>query len=288
VALDLDLIRVIVYDLDGTVYSDTAQFEIYAHEIQSRLPFEVQPQYWAEYEAVLSGEHPVLRIGTFYDVDRDLILHPKAGRIERALHWDGSEVPPLVRESLYPDPVEPDQSSLMNVGDLWWVPTAISFHFGGNRLAHAESFLRVRTAMSQPDFSLRPIDGLQAALTGMRGKVTQVLATNSPQPDSEAILRKVGLLGVFDHMYFNSRKPAGLVGLFNDLAAEYGVGFQAILSIGDNLVNDIAPAALLGCQTIFIDPHETAQAGDADLIVPSMTTLLPFFGEMQRRRAQPA
>lgn len=287
-ALNLDPIGVIVYDLDGTVYSDTAQFDLYARAIQPHLPPESQHPYWTEYAAVLNGQHPVVRVGTYYDVERDLILEPRAGRIERALHWDGSEVPSLVRTSLYPDCVDPDQTRLINVGDLWWVPVVISFHYGGDRRAHEEAFLHVRTLMSQPSFVMRPIDGLQEAITGLRGRVVQVLATNSLQPDSEAILGKIGLLGLFDQMSFDTKKPSGLTRLCTDLATQYGIPFQSIVSVGDNLVNDVAPAAALGCQTVFIDPHGTAGPTDADLIVPAMPALLPLIAELHHKPTQPA
>lgn len=268
-------VRVIVYDLDGTVYDDNRHFELYAREIGSYLSDEVRESYWADYTAVVEGRHPALRIGSFYDVEKDLVLFPRGGRIVRALHWDGSEVPPVVREQLYPGQVEPDHVRIMNVGDLWWVPSACSAHHGGQGENHSAAFLRIRDIMADPKFEVRPIPGLAEVIAGLKGKVIQVLATNSPQPDSEAILTKVGLLGHFDRMYFNSRKPAGLKVIFDQLAADFGVSHSAILSVGDNLVNEIAPAKAWGCQTVFIDPHAMAEPDDADLVITSMTELLP-------------
>ncbi len=274
-ALDLQAIRVIVFDLDGTVYDDTRHFELYAKEIQSHLPEEAQEDFWADYTAAVEGRHPALRIGTFYDVARDLVLQTKAGRVVRALHWDGSEIPPVVREQLYPGVVEPDHSAIMNVGDLWWVPSAVSAHHGGEAEKHSAAFLRIREVMSDPDFVVRPIAELQETIAGLRGKVIQVLATNSPQPDSEAILTKVGLLGLFDRMFFRSNKPAGLKAIFAQLSEQYGVPMSAILSVGDNLINEIAPAKAMGCQTVFIDPHGLGASDEADLVVTTMTEFLP-------------
>ncbi|MFZ5816641.1 MAG: HAD family hydrolase [Bacillota bacterium] len=278
-ALDHAAVRVIVYDLDGTVYDDTRHFELYAREIQSHLPEEVREPFWADYTAAVEGRHPALRIGTFYDVQRDLVLEMRGGRVERALHWDGSELPPVLREQIYPGPVEPDHRSLLNVGDLWWVPSAVSFHHGGVAEKHGEAFLKIREIMSDPAFEVRPIPLLAEVMAGLRGKVVQVLATNSPQPDSEAILRKVGLLGLFDRMYFRSNKPAGLRRIMEEIAADYRIGMGNILSVGDNLVNEIAPSRALGCQAVYIDPHGTAGPEEADLVVPSMSLLLP---ELQR------
>ncbi len=283
-ALDLSTVQVIVYDLDGTVYDDTRHFELYAREIQSHLPEEVRGPFWADYTLAVEGRHPALRIGTFYDVPRDLVLQTKGGKVVRALHWDGTEAPPLVVRELYNGPLEPDHSTLLNVGDLWWVPSAISYHYGGVPEKHGEAFLKIREVMSDPHFVVRPIPGLAEVIASLKGKVVQVLATNSPQPDSEAILQKVGLLGHFDRMYFRSGKPSGLGPIMSEIARDYQVGMEAILSVGDNLVNEIAPTQAMGCRTVFIDPHGTAADFEADLIVPSMSMFLPELERMAANR----
>lgn len=275
-SLDLTTVRVIVYDLDGTVYDDTRHFDLYAREIQSHLPESVQEAFWADYTAVLGSGHPALQIGTFYDREKDLVLKPRAGKIVHALHWDGSEVPDGEREQLYPGTVAPDQGRIVNVGDLWWVPTTISSHYGGSREKHGECFLKIRDVMAGDSFAMDPIPQLRETVLALKGKVVQVLATNSPQPDSEAILSKVGLLGLLDRHYFRSNKPAGLLPIFLELSELYGAQLGQILSIGDNLVNEIAPARAMGCQTVFIDPHSLGEEDDADLIVPSMRELIPI------------
>lgn len=280
--LDLQPIRVIVYDLDGTVYDDNRHFELYAREIQSHLPPEQHDAFWADYAAVVAGHHPALRIGTFYDVDRDLVLYTRAGKVLRAVHWGGSEAPTPVRDQLYPDTVIVDHDRIMNVGDLWWVPSAISAHYGGKAENHALAFLKIREIMSDPSFQVRPIPGFKETVEQLKGKVVQVLATNSPQPDSEAILGKVGLTGLFDRHYFRSNKPGGLKAIFEELAHSYGVPMSAILSVGDNLVNEIAPAMAMGCKTVFIDPHALGGSDDADLIVTTMVELIPILREAFR------
>jgi len=283
--LDLTKVRVIVYDLDGTVYDDNRHFEVYARLIQGHLPAGVQEAYWADYQAVVEGRHAALRVGSFYDVRRDLVLQTRGGRVLRALHWDGSELPSVVRGQLYPGVVDPDHVNVLNVGDLWWVPSAISHHYGGQADKHGEAFLKVREIMSDPGFIVRPIPGLAEVIRALQGKVVQVLATNSPQPDSEAILTKVGLLSLFDRCYYRSGKPAGLKVIFDELAQRYGVGCEHVLSVGDNLVNEITPALAMGCQTAFIDPHGLGEPDEADLIVRSMTELMPVLVRLAEREA---
>lgn len=275
-ALNLDRVRVIVFDLDGTVYDDNRHFELYAREIQSHLAPEHHDAFWNDYTATVEGRHPALRIGCLYDVERDLILIPKNGKILRALHWDGSEAPPVVRQQLYPDVVHADHQKIMNVGDLWWVPSAISAHYGGEPEGRMKAFLRIRDIMADPEFKVEPIPGLAETIEGMKGKVVQILATNSPQPDSEAILTKVGLLGHFDKVYFRSNKPAGLRPIFEEICAAYGTTMDGLLSVGDNLVNEIAPARAMGGQAVFIDPHAMASDDDAELVIQTMGELIPL------------
>jgi FMN phosphatase YigB (HAD superfamily) len=283
-ALDLSRVRVILFDLDGTLYDDTHHFDRYADLIGEGLPTEHRETFLAEYQAVTRGEHPALRIGTFYDVKHDLILQVKEGKVERALHWDGSVAPPLLTRQLYPGTVVPDHRTILNVGDLWWVPTAISTHYGGNPEHHEASFLRIREEMMAPSFVINPIEALAETVEGLKGKVLRVLATNSPQADSEAILTKVGLLPHLDRLYFSSRKPAGLVPIIQGILAEYGWAPDQLLSIGDNLTNEIAPAKALGCQTVFLDPHGVGAGTEADLVVPSMRGLLPALQQFAAQR----
>jgi FMN phosphatase YigB (HAD superfamily) len=269
-------VRVIVYDLDGTVYDDGRHFEIYAREIQSFLPDDAKDDFLADYTAVAEGRHPALHIGTFYDVQNDLVLETRNGTVRRALHWDGAEVPPIVRQQLYPGTVVADNLAIVNVGDLWWAPSAVALHYGGKAEDNSAAFLKVRDIMADPGFEMRSIPGMAETVQALKDRFVQVLATNSPEPDSKAILTKVGLIGLFDRMYFMSRKPVGLKAIFTELAEQHGIGMDGILSVGDNLVNEIAPAKALGCQAVFIDPHGMAEEEDADLIVRSMAELIPL------------
>jgi FMN phosphatase YigB (HAD superfamily) len=275
VELQADRIRVIVYDLDGTVYDDTRHFEIYSRLIQEQLPPDVREVFWQDYAATVAGHHPALAIGCFYDRERDLVLRLKGGKVARVLRWDGAEVDAAQWREWYPGVVEPDHQRIMNVGDLWWVPTAVSAHYGGISDRHHQCFLRMREIMADESFDIRPIPGFRDLVLALKGKAIQVLATNSPQPDSEAILTKVGLRGLLDGHYFQSNKPVGLKRILAELAGIYGCGMDAILSIGDNLVNEITPARALGCQTVFIDPHGLGDADDADLVVRDMAELMP-------------
>ncbi|WP_236567174.1 HAD family hydrolase [Geobacillus sp. TFV-3] len=59
-------IKVIVFDLDGTLYEETSHFDYYAEQVAKRLCETDRPRFWNDYRAVLAGRHP-LRIGVMYD-----------------------------------------------------------------------------------------------------------------------------------------------------------------------------------------------------------------------------
>lgn len=274
-------IRLILFDLDGTLYEETAHFDYYAGLLGESLPPERRAGYLADYEAMKQGRHP-LRVGVLYDAERDLVLRVKRGRVLAAWRWDGQAVPEADVGSLYPGAVESDRRSLLNVGDLWWAPPAIARHWGQERYSQ-ETFLQVRRYMMSPEFQMRPVPGLREALTSLRPRYRLVMATNSPAEDSTVILQKVGLDGLFDLTSFMTNKPAGIPPLLRRLEAEFGLAPAEILSVGDNLINEILPCRELGCRTVFIDPHGTRlleAEPDWDLAVESIRDLIPLLQEV--------
>jgi FMN phosphatase YigB (HAD superfamily) len=273
-------IRVIVYDLDGTLYEDTSHFDQYARLLAEELPADRRQAYLREYEAACRGDHRALRIGTWYHAAHDLVLHVHSGRIGRAVRWDGTELTGEEVGEFFPDPVAIDHETVMNVGDLWWIPVALSAHYGGTAPHWNRSFLQVREILAGESFTIRPTPGLRETIQSLQGRVIQVMMTNSPQPDSEAILRKVGLYGLFDRMCFRSNKPAGVRAVLDDLVLSYGVRPEQILSVGDNLANEIQPARQYGARTVFLDAHGIGREGDADLVIDGMVQFLPHLRQL--------
>jgi len=272
--MDLKRIDLIVYDLDGTLYEDTHHFDYYAQELKKRLPESVQSAYQADYEAAVRDEHP-LRIGRTYDLNRDLILVQIKGNVQDVYRWDGTQLPSEEVQALYPNGVSVNLEDMFSVGDMWWIPGCIARHYGMNGATSSEAFLATREYMMGPEFQMNPIPGLKEAIEQSRANgVKQVLVTNSPQPDSEKILDKLGLLHSLDEKVFNARKPNGTKGVFERLSQQFDVPFDRILSVGDNWVNEILPANELGCQTVYIDPHAIGAGLEATRLVERMNDVL--------------
>ncbi len=275
-------VRLAVFDLDGTLYEGTRHFDYYASILAGELDPARGAAYLEEYRQARDGCH-TLRVGRVYDPGRDLVLAPSGARVREACTWDGQALDPADVAALYPTPVDPEQHHLINIGDLWWIPPALGHHYGLSLEQAHQAFLETRRYMSSPGFDLPRVPGLREGLTSLRGlpdPVGLVLATNSAEPNSRPLLEKLGLTEVFDRCCFQCRKPEGLRELLPGLAAESGVQFSAILSVGDNYRNDIAPARRLGCRTAYIDPH--GAGGQSDLRVRSVGELLPLLSRLGR------
>lgn len=63
----------VLYDLDGTLYENTDQYEYYAGRLASRLDEPHRSRFWEDYGRALAGRH-ALKFGRTYDLARRLIV----------------------------------------------------------------------------------------------------------------------------------------------------------------------------------------------------------------------
>lgn len=249
----MSLVSVVIFDLDGTLYEDTEHFDYLAEQYRQRVPAHRQDDYARDYQAIAAGEHP-LAIGRVYDVSRDVVLEVNRRlAVQAGWQWDGTPVPATTLAATYLAPIEPDMEAMLSIGDGWWPPQACALHHGATDTRGA--FLATKEFVASDAFTLQPIPGLAGALERMRdnGKCL-VLATNSHQEDTERLLQRLGLEGYWHALYPDCNKPKRTREVFSAIAARFGAGGRAVLSVGDNFLNEIAPAEDLGFQTLFIDP----------------------------------
>ncbi|MBE3596555.1 MAG: HAD family hydrolase [Hydrogenibacillus sp.] len=268
----LEACKLIVFDLDGTLYEETHHFDYYAEQIAARLPEAARNDFWRDYRDALDGRH-TLRIGRAYDAAHDLILAHRRGRVTDAWHWDGAPLSATEVEQRYPEPLTFDRKELLNVGDQWWLPASVAVHYGIAEKALGEAFLATRDFMQSEAFHMRPIPGLFEWIDAFRvhgGKTA--LMTNSPEPDSRTILKKLGLDQAFDALIFWAEKPLKTEAHLRALLERFQVAPTDAASVGDNWQNDIAPARRLGMKTVYIDAFGLAEGDDADWILPSLRT----------------
>lgn len=272
--------KVIVFDLDGTLYEDTHHFDYHAERLKIRLPQDKQPLFELDYQAVKNKSHP-LRIGRIFDCNKDLILVQLDDRIQEAYKWSGEKLPRETVQELYPDPIELNLVTMLSIGDPWWIPISIAAHYGLSSRECYDGFLETRAYMMTPEFKMEIIEDFKETLEAVRQKRKLVLLTNSPEPDSEAILHKIGLHHVFDLKIFNGSKPIQTLKHFEHIKEFFGVSYEEIISIGDNWMNEIRPVRSLGCSTIFIDTHRLGDDTIADMVVHSIKEVIPFLKKIK-------
>lgn len=267
-------IKLIVFDLDGTLYADTHHFDYYAHQLMVKLPSDIQDPFLKEYQQARLGRH-VIKIGRVYDAENDLVLYQKEQTVKEVFEWNGYRLPEERVAWLYPDPITIDNVRMLSVGDLWWVPVPIARHYGLESKKCHQAFLETREYMMGPEFKMNRVPGLKETLADLRTKKKLVLLTNSPKPDSLAILEKLGLRNMFHKMIFSGEKPTRTKERFETVSREFGVGYSDILSVGDNWVNEIKPVQELGGKTLFINQY-LGEEYDADYVVKSIKEALPI------------
>lgn len=271
--MKLNEIKAVVFDLDGTLYEDTHHFRFYAQSISSRLSQELQERFMLEYNSAVSGTH-TLKIGRIYDAEKDLIIEHRIKKIVNAYTWDGAVLEKSIIKELYNEEVEIDMQRFISMGDLWWIPGVIGLHYGLDRSEIHSCFLETREYMMSKEFIMHPVQGLKEILEYLHSDIKLILLTNSPEPDSETILRKLGIEYVFHKKIFQGKKPRGTMERFEEVCKDFGLGFNEILSVGDNYINDILPIKNAGCKTIYIDTYHIGNKEDADYVVYNISEMI--------------
>jgi len=273
---ELNRIKVIVFDLDGTLYEDTKHFDYYADCLADELDDNTKQSFFQDLQASRRGEH-VLQLGRVYDREKDLILKiTSAGEVKKAWNWQGDALSRSFLEQHYPEPINCNMNDMIYLGDGWWPPAACAYHYG---LESTENcYQKTKDWLAENDDLLNPLPGLKPALAELANVLELVLATNSDARDTERLLDLLNLQGVFSQRYTSCNKPADSRPLFQEIINRHEIRPAQLLSIGDNYLNDIAPARELGCQTVLIDPREVfADRENTGPVVGSILELLPDF-----------
>jgi len=184
---------------------------------------------YTDYRAA-SGNH-TLKIGRIYDSVEDLVLVHSQKNITEAYTWDGEPIDSSRVKELYPESIEIDMERYMSVGDPWWIPGSLGIHFGLTKDHTYEAFLQTREYMMSPEFVMSHVKGFTETLMSLKDRVELILLTNSPQPDSEVILKKLGMEDVFHKKIFNGKKPSLTLDRFNMIKDEFDLEFNEILSV---------------------------------------------------------
>jgi FMN phosphatase YigB (HAD superfamily) len=248
--------KLFIFDLDGTLYEGTDHFDYYAKRLLLDVAIENKEAFIRDYEMMKSGNHPI-KIGKAYDVERDtvLTLDPFTLKVVKAETWHGEAWPNEQCIEVYSEQLSFDFEKMIAIGDGWWLPFAAAKHYGVQN-SHAR-YVETKEYMVTEQFHLEPIQGVREGLLRLKETKKIVLVTNSDIDDVGRLLKELSLDGVFEHIITSAKKPSRTEELFNHLITQYEVKPKEVVSVGDNFINEIAPALLMGMNGIYIDPLES-------------------------------
>lgn len=130
-----------------------------------------------------------------------------------------------------------------------------------------------RELLGTGDAPVEPPVGLTVFLQGVSDRARLILASNAPGEHIVTLLEDWGVMGLFDELHFRVGKPDGLVAVL-EAALELG----PVLSVGDIVEFDLAPAISLGGDTALVGPTTAAPPTPTTMTGRTLTDLYPQIG----------
>lgn len=277
----LGKIKVVIFDMDGTLYQEDTFMERYIRYLLEGTEHEADTEAAISMgKAIRSGEH-FFGLGHFYHLKDDLLVVRLEDGLARGYAWDGSSVP--MRKKVYKFDSILD-GELLHIGDPWCIAAMFSHKYKLPAMKLNEAFNRVRREMLAAPHRFEVHGGLMQAI-GELGVEKRVLMTNTHQASGAEFLEFMRIGHVFDEICCGAGKPAGLDAYLASLLRQ---GYQAdeILSVGDNPWNDLHPAKRIGGRTCFISPYPSRDAEAWDLRLTTLDELEWLLRALNKRKTK--
>jgi FMN phosphatase YigB (HAD superfamily) len=254
---DLDEVKVVLFDLDGTLHVDLDVTDFYARALAENMPDGTGQGLIAEVTAVINGTHPSIRPGHFVEPVQGIVSAAENWVAEKAIDWAGNEMP--LPETLSGQ-IQHD-GPLRYMGDHWQIIGALASHRGASPALLRDAFTRARNFANDPSTALMRSEFLDQVLHRLGRGRKLLLATNTPEGLALPLVMRLGIHTHFEVIRFDARKPAGCAELIVDAMSQWKAEPSEVLVVGDNLWNDLLPLSQKGCRTVHIDPLGTDPAG---------------------------
>ncbi|MBM7662396.1 putative hydrolase of the HAD superfamily [Bacillus mesophilus] len=268
----LEAAKLVVFDLDGTLYEDTDHFDYYAELLKQEVTPNEQASYQQDYEEMKAGKH-IVQIGKAYDVENDyvLTLDPMTLKITEVYKWDGQQISQDEIDRLYQKPLQFNFEDMIAIGDGWWLPFVAAKHYGVKDTY--TSYNKTKEYMVTENFELTKTPGLKNGLVELKESKKLVLCTNSDIDDVGRLLKELELDTIFEHILPSSMKPTNTESHFKKLLEQYECQPHEVVSIGDNFINEIAPALKLGMRAVYIHPTHESEDQEQLMVVPTLANV---------------
>ncbi|MED2974006.1 HAD hydrolase-like protein [Fictibacillus sp. B-59209] len=263
--------KLLIFDLDGTLYEDTDHFDYYCRLLQQRADISIQGEFYNSYEEMKQGKHSVA-IGKVYDLKENasLTVDPLTLQVTAAHLWDGTQMNEETMKREYSGELTYDFERFIAIGDGWWLPYVTAMHYGLSQQDTWDCYNATKMYMVSDEFSLTKTPLLKESLEKLKKKKHLVLMTNSDKEDALRLLLELELQDVFDEIFPSSQKPVKTKEILMAITSKYKVKPDEAVSIGDNFINEIAPALLMGLNAVYIQPNGYDLQHDNLYIVPTL------------------
>lgn len=259
-----DKIKVIVFDLDGTIYQNITFHKDYIHYLVEGTDKEAWEENLLEFvDDVFCGKR--LKMNMFYHAIEIEAADPDHhfSMLEEAIAADMScDDMPAKDEYIY-------------LGDAWAVLTLLGYSLGLNKGDRCEEIYK-RTRQSMEIQGLHGNERLRNAIVkaGMRYEI--VLLSNSYFSTAMEFLRQIGFDQIFGKMEFSVEKPHGLVNVLKKLCPLALDHPETVLTIGDHAYNDLEILRRIGCCTLWINPFTGIHEPSYDFCVKTLDELADY------------
>lgn len=257
----------IIFDMDGTLYEGYEHFKLHTNNLLEKLSPENQEKFKEIYNLVLEGKHP-LQIGKIYDADRDLFWSwdPFEEKLIEARNWN-DEVIEVEDAPSHMAAQDFDFINWVPIGDGWWPPYAIARHFGLSVVDIQESYNLTKKQMAEKEGYLNQTPGLKEYLMELKKEKILIVCTNSDEADAKRLLRFLDIDQCFHELIPSALKPVMTKKYFLHVLDKYKVEPQKAVSVGDNYMNEIAPALQLGMYAVWLTNVTEKPVEDERLIL---------------------
>jgi FMN phosphatase YigB (HAD superfamily) len=267
----LSMIKVIIFDMDGTLYQEDNFMERYISYLLEGTEWEQETEASiAEARKILSGKHPI-KLGHFYHKLDDVVLVQNTGSFIQGLTPEGSALDGQIFVERY-ESLSLNDANVIYMGDPWGVVAAIrhKYKIAEHKMKYA--FERIREEMLLEPYQFKCHDEMLQTIQQLNAVEKKILMTNTYEKSGIDFLEYMQIIHLFDEIYCGAEKPFGIKKYIESLL-EQGYQPHEILSIGDNPWNDLYPVKQIGGRTCFISPYPSGDAHQWDLRLYSLDEL---------------
>jgi FMN phosphatase YigB (HAD superfamily) len=279
----LEKVKALVFDLDDTLYAvpSKAQFRRFGEHLSLYLPENQRKAYLEELEASWEDGSPI-KVGRAFDPSTGWVLSfDDHWRVKKAYQMDGKPIPQELLGKKYPLEVSVDDlAGLIHFSSGWGIPTIFARLRGLGREEFRAAYLATRKDMREnPEaFPYEAPRNLQAFLAQLRQEgFLLFIMTNAGLEESEDVLQKLGILGLFHKIYAEAKKPTHALFIFKEILQEYNLEAHSLLVVGDSVYNDLREAKKLGAQTVLIERFSNQPLGMVDVRIWDLEGLMTLW-----------